>query len=146
MVTVLSDDLLRELKASISRVSDPAHQAYAAAVVVIRRYLGEAFVQRAIRLSATPDSFMLNDFDEASDSRYIHVARVCALADYLFILRSSDGFEILMRRFLDRRNDTRAVYFDARTASYFKQAGFNVHIRKEIGIKGLEWTPKVRHG
>jgi len=82
-----SDELCKKINAKLRGVTSSSERQYAAAVVILGHFLGDDFIARRVRLSKTPDPFMLNDLDEYSDNRFVHVQRVCALADYLYELR-----------------------------------------------------------
>ena len=128
------DDLAAKVADKLKGLTDALERRYAAATVILRHYLGESFIAECVCLSETPDPFMLNEFDESSDNRFVHMQRVCALADYLFILRDITGFDILLDRIVTRR-PLRAPYFEARTASYFRTAGYALTVREERRVK-----------
>jgi hypothetical protein len=127
------DELRKQVRAKLSGVTGQSERQYAAAVVILRYFLGENFIARRVRLSETPDPFLLNEFDEQSDNRFIHVQRVCALADYLYTLKEVEGFDVLLERLSTR--ETRGSYFEARILHYFQQDNFEVAIKHESGVK-----------
>jgi hypothetical protein len=69
--------------------------------------------------------------------------RICLIAETLFLLRKSDGFNEFCRRL--RRRDLRATFYETLAARLFFDARYQVHSRPEQYIKGEDydfWTIK----
>lgn len=116
---------------------DPHSMYYGMAVRVIRFYLGDEWVERKIILQEQPDPFMLNEFDERSENRFIHMTRVALLGDFLFRLRSSRNFEVLLKRLTDR--PTKPCFYELEIANIFHEKGFSIEIVKETGTRGQDF-------
>lgn len=144
IVQSVPDQLSDELLDAANRWSNDLHGlAYAAAFKIIRFHLGADWAIANVRLTAEPNQFMLNELDEASNNRFTHMTRVTRLADALFVLSGSDGFQELVRRFQSR--DTRPCYYEAQIAAEFVRRGFTVVIRPERGQRGQDFDFAATH-
>jgi hypothetical protein len=63
--------------------------------------------------------------------------RVVSLADALFSLRDVEGFDALLQRFRER--PTKSCFIEAETAVLFVNAGFDVQICRESGVRGRDF-------
>ncbi|NOT42492.1 MAG: hypothetical protein HOP13_18600 [Alphaproteobacteria bacterium] len=117
--------------------SDLHGLAYAMGFRIIQHFLGDAWTNANVRLHSQPSRFMLNEFDELSDNRFVHMERVTRLADALFRLMGCAGFEVLTNRFQQR--DAKSCFYEAEVASDFVEDGFNVQILEERGKRGSDF-------
>lgn len=117
---------------------------YAKAVRILKYFLGNPWVESHVMLSKSPDDFMLNEFDETSENRFLHMDRVIRMADALFSLRNCVGFDALLQRFQDR--DARSLFFEATTASSYTKEGYRVTIKRESGVRGKDFDLEVERG
>jgi hypothetical protein len=130
-----------ELRQALEIADDPLSISYRAALCILRQYLGADWTDRYVRLRDPHDRFMLNEFDEASESRWIHQKRVVTMGDALFGLRSVEGFNHMVRRL--RQREIRSCYFEALTAANFVDDGFHVAITQETGQLGSDFDFSV---
>ena len=130
-------ELDAELRKSAQTDADLLAKSYRAAFLILRHYLGTAWVDEHIKLNNRACSFMLNDRNEQSEDRFTHMHRVIALGDSIFGLRCSIGLEHLCQRFLDR--DVRPCYFEANTAAQLNDDGFAIEILRETGCRGSDF-------
>jgi hypothetical protein len=136
--TRVPERLARELMEADQRFgADPSSAKYAMAFRIIRYFLGEAWAIEKVRLQKAPDPFLINDFNESSDSRFVHMDRVVRLADNLFLLFDSRNFGALVERFHERT--TKQCCIEAEVAGFFVEDGFAVEIVKEIGVRGQDF-------
>ena len=116
---------------------------YRMAFCVIRFYLGEQWATQKVRLQDKFDPFMLNEFDEGSEDRFVHCDRVVKLGDALFSLRNCQNFDVLCERF--RSRDTKPCFTEAQIAGSFANDGFQVEIVQETGVRGADFD-FIAHG
>lgn len=98
----------------------------AAAGVVVRHYLGNAF--------ARPDALRL--MHEAQGWRFS--ARINEIGSNLFQLRSEPGFREICRR-LREAGDVASAHCELASAMKLKQRGFDIHARRETQVKGQDF-------
>jgi hypothetical protein len=139
----LEEELSRKMRDVMAKAHDePGAEVYGAAVAILRHYLGDEFIAKKVRLSPAPDAFLLNEENDQSDGRFVHMTRVAELADFLFILKDSPGFDVLCNRL--RNREIQASFSDAMAAATFREHGFNVEIRSERGVRGEDFDFSAR--
>ena len=109
---------------------------YAASGWTIACYLGKDINQAAaldgfFGFSGKPPAEM------SHEEYHDHKARSILLAEMLFLLRSSPGFEEQRKRLASR--SLRPAYFEMLAAKQFFKAGFNIQARRETGTKGEDF-------
>jgi hypothetical protein len=133
----MSADLAAKITKGLDALTEPAARVFCAAVVVLRHYLGQDFIQQRIALSDKPDVFILNDVNGDNDTRLAHMRRVAELAEFVLALDGSAGFDVLLGRFL--RPQLQPTFAEAEAAATFKQHGFTVEIKRETGERGADF-------
>jgi hypothetical protein len=86
--------------------------------------------------SPTADEF----FDRPKPGAPVHwqyISRVLAVADTLYALRGSVGFDVFCKRL--RCQPVRASFFEAFAARMFTDLGYAITIRPETGVKGQDF-------
>ncbi len=143
MTLVVPPELRVQLLDAKRTHSDDLHAlVHAMAFRIVRFYLGEIGADANIRLQAEPNAFMLNEFDEQSDNRFVHMSRVMQLADALFRLSGCRGFDTLVARFRER--DAKPCFYEANIANDFINGEFDIEIRKETGQRGSDFDFAAR--
>ncbi len=130
----MSDKLYEEISRALEGQDDPNARAYAAAVVILRHHLGDDFIAKKVAHSNQPDPFLLNDLRPEALTRQTHMTRVTELADFLFTLDGTPGFNDLLNRL--RTRDIEPVFADAEAAATFQRNGYSVTITHERGVLG----------
>lgn len=94
------------------------------------------------------DRFLLPQESEASAPAdhewHAHVNRTVLVAETLFLLRNSPGFEELRSRLEGRK--LRASFFEMLTAKQFFKAGFEIEARPLTGTRGKDFDFLARRG
>ena len=75
---------------------------------------------------------------------YVTPLRVISIAERLFAMRSLPSFNEICRRLSTR--DLRATYFEIRAMGQFLNAGFDVEVRRETGIRGADFDFLAKKG
>lgn len=86
--------------------------------------------------SPTADEF----FDRPQPGAPVHwqyISRVLAVADTLYALKDSVGFDVFCKRL--RCQPVRASFFEAFAARMFTDLGYAITIRPETGVKGQDF-------
>jgi hypothetical protein len=94
----MSNELREEISRALAGQNDPNARAYGAAVVILGHHLGDDFIAKKVAHSEQPDSFLLNDLRPEASTRQTHMTRVTELADFLFALDGTPGFNNLLNR------------------------------------------------
>lgn len=131
----MSDDFLDIASATAAirhecgELDDSVSREFVVASFIIKKFLG-------ILPRDFPKEFP-NFGMEDSDQRLLFQFRVGLIAEFLYLLRSVHGFEILIDRFRER--DIRSVFYEAQAASLMLAQGFDVEVRREQGRRGEDF-------
>jgi hypothetical protein len=110
---------------------DDQRYLYASLFVALQFY-GDDLLKR-------PDVLNFLKMSSAEDTIGFDAAiRLRILAEMLFALRLSPGFEVLCRRLTTRR-EMRSTFFELMSAQFLLDGGFTIHARAETGIKGNDF-------
>ena len=109
------------------------------AYCIIGHYLGRVWYEQKAILRNDPDPFMLNEKNQDSINRYTYQHRIITLADALFALRGAENFDALCERFKTRLSQVRSCFTEASVAKIFSDAGFEISIVVESGVKGQDF-------
>ena len=124
-------DLEKALLRAKSQAEDENTLPFEGAFAVLTTFLPKDVVEK---LTNGAEPFLgISDTHLAPEFQW----RFPQLADYVFVLRNSDGFSVLLERLSVR--SLRATFFEAQAAATFADKGHRVTIRKETGTKGNDF-------
>jgi hypothetical protein len=114
--------------------SDRGRLYYAAAGWTIAYYLGKNVQDHDVDEFFEPPGAA--PIDGPDTLWQLHVNRVVQIAETLFLLRSTSGFEEQRKRLSTRPASLRSTYFELLAAKQFFKAGFQISARPETGRSG----------
>jgi hypothetical protein len=95
------------------------------------------YLQKDISIDASDGYFDSKSATGTNAAWHQHANRVVLVGETLFLLRSSPGFPEFIRRLKQRT--LRAAFFEMLAAKQFFKAGFAIHARPEIGVRGEDF-------
>lgn len=111
-----------------------------AAAQAIGFFLGEKLFDRIVKPQQKlklVDQWFLNDGQDNHAS--LRMSRLSLLAETLFRLHESQGFDTLLQEFYNRTNDLKSCFLEAYAAGSLANLDSNVSFKEQINTKGLDF-------